>query len=285
MKKFLSLITGMILVIALSACSFGPKNANDVLEKAEKASKNIKSFKAYTVTDVNITEQGQGVSMRTKGYMNFQKNPVALYTNQTVESGSSINIQMYMTKDKIYIKNPSDPEMWLKIDNPDSEEFQQLAESQSQSTDIKSQLKSLKSHAKHFDFIEKNDAYVLKFNGSGKDFADFLNKMTEEQMANMDEQSQQILKNAKYNHVSFTYSFDKEKLTPKTMDMKADMTITNPGNSMEEARMKMNIKVKYSKFNNVKVSVPDKVKNNAQEILGPNENQDNGNYDSYTNSL
>ncbi|MBM7643993.1 hypothetical protein JOD45_000184 [Scopulibacillus daqui] len=280
MKKFLCLFLGMILAVALSACSFGPKNASEVLEKAEKASKDIQSFKENSVSEMKTTEQGQSVVLRTEGSSEIQKKPLAAYINQTVESGRSVNIKMYMTKDSIYLKSPEEPDMWLKMNHSDN---QQLAGSNPQSLDIQGLLKSLKSQSKHFDLIEKDHVYVLKFNGNGQDFAEFLNKMTRDQMAGIGNQSKAALENAEYHHVSLTYSFDKEKFTPKAMNLKLDMTIADPEHSMEKTDLNMNLKVNYSQINKVKVSVPESVKNNAREWPSPNQNQENDN--SYKKSI
>ncbi|MFC7393120.1 DUF6612 family protein [Scopulibacillus cellulosilyticus] len=279
MKKIFSLVAGLVLIIALSACSAstssnaGPKNANDLLEKAQKASQNIKSFKANTATDLAVSEKGQKVSTTSKGTINFQKEPLVMYSNQkATDKGQPVNMELYMTKDKIYLKDPTGKQ-WVKLDNPQSKELQNLTNSQS--TDLKGQLKNLKGYSKDFNLEEKDNAYVLKFNGKGKDFQKFVNKMMDKQLANVDEQTKQALKNVKYNSASFTYSFDKKKFTPKTMNMKMDMTVTNPDDTSDKAKMKMNMRADYSQFNKVKVSVPSDVKNNAKDLKTPDLNGDN----------
>ncbi|TCP30029.1 hypothetical protein EV207_107125 [Scopulibacillus darangshiensis] len=265
------MVIGAVLLIALTACgASGPKNASEVLEKAQKASQDLKSFNADTTTNMDMEVQGQKIHTSTIGSVDYQKEPLLIYTKQKTSNpknaGQTMNIDMYMTKDNLYMQSPMKPGEWVKLDNPQSAMLDKLTKGNA--ADIEKQLKSLKGFAKDFKLEEKDKNYVLTYKGKGADFDKFVKKMVKDQMPNMD-QFKEAMKNVKYDNVSFTYTFDKEKFLPQEMKMTMNMTVTNPNDETQKMKMKVKSSSEYKDFNNVKVTIPDDVKQNAKEVKMP----------------
>ncbi len=280
MRKSLSILIGLLLVLMLAACNQTAKpvdnatNNNkeaskpseltleEVLEKSTAASESLKSFSVKMDMNQTISSTVEEISMDTHSVidMDFVVDPMAFYQKMTMTMDEEkVEMESYFSEDGMFFYEPSGGQ-WMKFPQEMTDMFLQMAGEQQNPGD---ELKKLQSFADDFTFEQDDKNFILKLKAAGEKFNTFMKETAMESLpAEMAEE--EVFNNMNIKSVDYEIIVDKETFNPVSlkMDMEMDMTVEE-----ETINLKQTVNAQYLNLNKIDViSVPQEVIDSAVEI-------------------
>lgn len=287
MKKWAKLTAAGFLAMVLAACGQTAEPAPgttkeqtsdmtlaEVFDKSMEVSNETKSLSAEVDVTQKMEQPSENLKMKTDSVMNMDitMDPLAIYqkgttsmTAEGTEEGQEMPMEMYMTGQGFFMKNPDGNE-WIKMP---SEMYDQIAKMTKQQSDPSQQLKQLESFKDDFTFEQTDNAYVLKLAASGDKFNKLVQNQMEQFIPQMEGQENQaaideMMKGINIEKVDYTINIDKETFETTAVKMVMDMTMEMEGQSM---KLNQTMNADYGNYNKVEtITVPEDVVNNAQEM-------------------
>ena len=256
LKKYLLLITTVILSVTLAACGMGT-SAEQIVNKSVESSKNIKStdFEATNQSEILVGEQNQTIENTVSGSLIMD--PLAMKATTDVKAqGQSQTLELYIKDGTAYAKSTGQNE-WVKSSNNNiTAQFENLKKI-ANSDQI---LEFYKKIAKDFKKTEENGNYVLTYTGNGDQFKDLMVAVANASSGS--EVTASAFNNVDFKNVSIKLVVTKD-FTPVNNEVTMELATKDTSNP---TTMKIKQIIKYSNVNNVKeINLPDEVKN-AKEV-------------------
>ncbi len=261
-KKVLML--SLVGMLALSGCSQkddskeSEKKAmtvQQITQKVEDANKEIKSIKADLAIKMDIKSKQGSMATSSTGSIEMLLKPIKMHLNlkseiKSAQKSAPVEMDMYILENDAYIKTPASGKGYQKLNLKDLGVDMSLYENMAKSDDQLKLLKSLESKMK----VEETDkAYVLTYNGDGKDFNEILKTMPEFK-------NNPVLKGSNFEVKSFSTkaSYDKKTFHPIEVLNKVEISVKageDSGDMLQETTMK------YKELNTIEdIKVPETVK-------------------------
>lgn len=237
-------------------------SAEDLLNKAQEASKELKSFNMKADVEQNLNLNGQEQASTTKMDTDMVLDPLSAH--QTISSdagGKAMDIEQYITPDAVYMGLDG---KWSKLPEAQRAQIMSSIEASAKLEDSFGQFKSM---AKEMKVTEEGDDYVLTANLSGDD----IKSMAKEVLGQNDPQGQMsaMMDQMNIEKMNVVYKINKKTYYPT--DSTIDMTMSMKNESSEESaeaidmKMDMVMKSSISKHNEIKtIEVPKEVTDGAK---------------------
>lgn len=286
MRKLVSVVTGLFLIIMLAACNqtaepVAKKDNNtkdqkqteeksekiseltlaEVFEKATAASEELKSFGLRMDLEQEITGP-ETVNVKSTVDAKATQNPMALHQKMKMtvpDTAEQMETEMYLTPEGIYMFAPTG-EGWMKFPTEMAEELMQSTPQQSNPI---GELKKLEKYVDDFKFEQDDNSYILTLKASGDKFNELINESIEQALQEM---SQEVMASQDLNIKSIEYEIyiDKETFYPSKLNMKMDMDITAEG---ETISLKQIISGEYMDYNQIgEITIPQEIVDTAIEM-------------------
>ncbi|QTD39647.1 DUF6612 family protein [Sporosarcina sp. Te-1] len=277
MKKWLKVIGAGVLAFALAACGneAEPKTTVDAETGKEKETENISKMTAQEVyekamavsqeqksmhTDMDIDQVmksgGETVNSKITMKMDAVVEPMTIYQTMNVDMGEygQQEVEMYISEKEVYMFEPESGQ-WMKFPEELSAEILEGMASEDPTLD----MKLFKDYVDEFKFEQTDDSYILKLKASGEKFEKLLKEMEEDQGSNAEAEAEEMT----LHDVTFEIFIDKETFytTAFNMDMSLDMVIEG-----ENVKTDQKVKAVISKINEVEVTIPQDVLDNAVDL-------------------
>ncbi|MDO3411881.1 hypothetical protein QWJ34_19115 [Saccharibacillus sp. CPCC 101409] len=242
-------------------------SAEELLNKAQEASKELKSYNMVADIEQNMSMGGQEQASKTKLSTDIFLDPISAHQIITTDAGATGEIEQYITQDDIYTKMG---DQWTKLPE---ENKAQVMSSLEGTADLDTSFEQFKSVAKDMKVTEEGNNYVLTADLSGEDLKKMAGEMLSQQSGGTDVAA--MLEQMNIEKMHMVYAIDKETSYPTETNV--DMTMTMDGAALAEAGAEapegedMNISVNMvmkstiSKHNEIKeITVPKEVTDSAQ---------------------
>lgn len=267
MGKWSRLLTaGMLVALLLTAtaCSEEELKAADVYSKSTEAMKKIDSFSANMTLKEHVEQGETNADVNADIAMDTVLKPDQRFkmTMKMDAMGQSVNIEAYLTKDGLFMKNPVNGE-WMKLQ---SDQLNQVLGGMStEQFDPAKQIKQLKPFAGDLTLKETDDDYILKLNTSGDKMKDLILEQMKSQAGGsaLSEEVVQSIDTMKINKVFYEFTVDKKTYYLSSIKVNMDFEVEAQG---EKVHMVIDMDGDYLKFNNIDdIKVPDEAAN-AQSV-------------------
>jgi hypothetical protein len=292
LKKTLSLLVGIVLMLMLAACNqtAEPVDTNEevtetdatqveeetqdeeetvseltlseVLERSTAASDSLDSF----AVQMDLQQEMSGVenlSISSVIDMKAVTKPMAIHQKMNMEvpgSSEQVETELYFTEDGIYMLQPMG-EGWMKLPTELSDQVMQSSPQQSNPAE---ELKKLQKFVDDFTFEQDENSYILTLSASGDKFQEFIDDAIQQSLTPEMTEGMDVTSDMKINKVDYQITIDKETFYPSTLNMNMDMDITVDGETIHLVQ-KMN--GKYTEYNQInEITVPQEVIDSAAEI-------------------
>lgn len=292
MKKTLSLLVGIVIMLMLAACNqtAEPVDTNEevtetdatqveeetqdeeetvseltlseVLERSTAASDSLDSF----AVQMDLQQEMSGVenlSISSVIDMKAVTKPMAIHQKMNMEvpgSSEQVETELYFTEDGIYMLQPMG-EGWMKLPTELSDQVMQSSPQQSNPAE---ELKKLQKFVDDFTFEQDENSYILTLSASGDKFQEFIDDAIQQSLTPEMTEGMDVTSDMKINKVDYQITIDKETFYPSTLNMNMDMDITVDGETIHLVQ-KMN--GKYTEYNQInEITVPQEVIDSAAEI-------------------
>ena len=282
MKKNLSILIGLLLVLMLAACNQtaspvnNATNNNDeaskekqseltleeVLEKSTAASESLKSFSVKMDMEQAISSNVDEMNMETHSVIDMDVviDPMTFYQKMTMTMGDEkVEMESYFSEDGMFFYEPSGGQ-WMKFPQEMTDMFLQMAGEQQNPGD---ELKKLQKFVDDFTFEQDEKNFILKLKAAGEKFNDFIKETAMESMPEgMAEE--ELFDNMNIKSVDYEIIIDKETFNPVAliMDMDMDMTIEE-----ETINLKQKVNAQYLNLNKIDaITVPQEVIDSAVDM-------------------
>ncbi|WLR51781.1 hypothetical protein LC040_02430 [Bacillus tianshenii] len=241
--------------------------AEDVYKKATEKSQDMKNFELDGSMDMKMTFGEETQEMNMKINSKSQLDPLLIH--QTMESDAQSaemeipKMEMYMTDEYMYMKDAQSGQ-WLKMKQAQQGFMKDMMEQQKSMSPVQN-LEMLKQFADEMTLEETDDTYVLKITGNGDKLVDLVKEMNPGGASGVD--FEQMMQQMNFEEIKYSYALNKETFQPESFEMDMTMSVTQNDQTMKiNQHMTSNIK----NINEVEdLSIPEEVKNNAQEIEVP----------------
>lgn len=264
MKKIFIASLSALFLFAMAGCSgmpTGPHNSQALVDKAQGELKKIHSYAVTTTAVMDVSSADKEHKTIATTVVRVQKNPYRVHMTRKVvndkEPAKSQMLDVYMTKNAVYMKSPQGQTGWKKVSGKQSKSLNNLLEANS--GDLKWELKKLDQNSDSLALSDNREEYLASYTGKGKVFINYATGLAKAQMPNS-EALRHYLNNIVENHVDYYYSFDKEKYRPHEMELVMDMTVKNTNQVSANINVSYQSKAKFSEFNKVKVAMPGNMK-------------------------
>lgn len=232
-------------------------SAEELLNKAQEATKELKSYNMVANIDQSMTLNGEENTSKTAMNTDIVLDPISGYQEIKADAaGNSTDIKQYITADAIYMEVEG---QWRKL--PEEQRSQMMSTLESGSN-LEASFDQFKSVADDMKVTEKGDDYVLTASLSG----DKIKSMASEMLGGSDEQSAAALDQMNIEEMNLTYALNKETFYP-TQSL-IDMTMSAESGEGDQAMnmsMHMIMDSTISKHNEIKdITVPQEVVDSAQ---------------------
>ncbi|MCG3086797.1 DUF6612 family protein [Sporosarcina cyprini] len=282
MKKWLKVIGAGVLAFSLAACGsqaepkttvdaetgkekettdISKMTAQEVYEKAMAVSQEQKSM--HTDMDIEQVMKSGGETVNSKITLNMDAvvEPMTIHQTMKMDMGEygQNEMEMYISEKEVYM-NDAETGQWIKFPEEFAAEmFEELA-----GEDPTLDMKLFKDYVDEFKFEQTDDSYILKLKASGEKFEKLLKQMEEDQASGAEAEAEEMT----LHDVYFEIYIDKETFytTAFNMDMSLDMVIDG-----ETVNTDQKVKAVITKINEVEVTVPQDVVDNAvdmSELMG-----------------
>lgn len=291
MKKTLAIITSLLMILMLAACSDTAKPVNEtasgndngtnkdetnteekseltleeVLSKSTEASEELKSFSVKMDISQQMSSDSEAESMNFDSVINMDvtTEPTAFYQKMTMsmEGGEdSYDIESYFTEEGMFLYDGAG-DHWMKFPKEMSDDLLQMS---SQQTNPGEELKKLQQFVDDFTFEQDAKSYILRLKANGEKFNDFVKETAAETLPPELAANGEMLENMKINGVEYEIVIDKETFYPSVLNMIMEMEMAAEGQTIA---MKQNMNGQYSNYNKVEtITVPQEVIDTAVEM-------------------
>ncbi|MEJ8305485.1 DUF6612 family protein [Saccharibacillus sacchari] len=232
-------------------------SAEELLNKAQAATKELKSYNMVADIDQSMTLNGEENTSKTTMNTDIVLDPISGYQEIKADAaGTSTDIKQYITADAIYMEVEG---QWRKL--PEEQRAQMMSTLESGSN-LEASFDQFKSVASDMKVTEEGDDYVLTASLSG----DKIKSMASDMLGGSDEQSAAALDQMNIEEMNLTYALNKETFYPTKslidMTMSAD---SGEGDQAMSMSMHMVMDSTISKHNEIKeITVPQDVVDSAQ---------------------
>ncbi|QDH23546.1 DUF6612 family protein [Saccharibacillus brassicae] len=228
--------------------------AEELLNKAQAASKELKSYNMVADMDQTMTLNGEETASKTKLNTDMVVEPMSAYQEISTQTGDTTNeVKQYITKDAIYMGMNDE---WTKLPEENREQIMAGLEN---TANLDSSFEQFKSVAQDMKVTEEGDDYVLTADLSG----DKIKSMASEMMgANTDEQTAAALDQMDIEEMKLTYAVNKETSYPTKSIVDMTMSMTGAAGEGQEMDMQMHMIMNstISKHNEIEaIEVPKEV--------------------------
>ncbi|CAM3962989.1 DUF6612 family protein [Saccharibacillus endophyticus] len=233
-------------------------SAEELLNKAQEATKELKSYNMVANIDQSMTLNGEENTSKTNMNTDIVLDPaISGYQEiKTDAAGASTDIKQYITADAVYMEVEG---QWRKL--PEEQRSQMMATLESGSN-LESSFDQFKSVASDMKVTEEGDDYVLTASLSG----DKIKSMASDMLGGSDEQSAAALDQMNIEEMNLTYALNKETFYPTKSLI--DMTMSAESGEGDQAMsmsMHMVMDSTISKHNEIEaITVPQDVVDSAQ---------------------
>lgn len=231
--------------------------AEELLNKAQAASKELKSYNMVADMDQQLTLNGEETASKTKMDTDMFIEPLSVYQEITTETGGTTNeVKQYITEDAIYMGMN---DQWTKL--PEENRAQIMSQLEG-TTNLENSFEQFKSVAEDMKVTEEGDDYVLTADLSG----DKIKSMAAE-MLGTDDQAAADLDQMNIEAMKLTYAVNKETSYPTKSIV--DMTMSMNSDAGEGAEMSMSMHMimnsTISEHNEIEaIEIPQEVIDGAQ---------------------
>ncbi|WP_172250750.1 DUF6612 family protein [Saccharibacillus deserti] len=238
----------------------GVPTAEELLNKAQEASKELKSYNMVADVDQSYTLNGEETVSKTSMNTDMIVDPISAYQQITTESaGTKSEIKQYITKDAIYTGMD---DQWTKLPEENREQVMASLES---TANLENSFEQFKSVAEDMKVTEEGDDYILTANLSGDKIKSMASKVLGQ--SGTDEESAAALDQMNIEEMKLTYAVNKETSYPTQSVV--DMTMSMNGDAGEGTEMNMSMHMvmdsTISKHNEIKaIEIPKEVVDGAQ---------------------
>lgn len=233
-------------------------SAEELLNKAQEATKELKSYNMVANIDQSMTLNGEENASKTSMNTDIVLDP-AISGYQEIKAdaaGTSTDIKQYITADAIYMEVEG---QWRKL--PEEQRSQMMSTLESGSN-LEASFDQFKSVASDMKVTEEGDDYVLTASLSG----DKIKSMASDMLGGSDEQSAAALDQMNIEEMNLTYALNKETFYPTKSLI--DMTMSAESGEGDQAMsmsMHMIMDSTISKHNEIEaITVPQDVVDSAQ---------------------
>jgi hypothetical protein len=223
----------------------------EILEKTNKASEDLKSYSMTTTQEMEITApDGTSQLIETSGTTVAETDPMAMYIDMTT---ADQNVEMYVKDNIMYMKEPVSGS-WIKLDIGAEMDSQYLNEQLSKPID--EQIQQVKDLAESIKVTDNGDSYTMDI----KIASDKMNEFLESQMGSSG-MDMSAAGDMEYNKFNYAVHIDKETYFPVSMTLEMDMNITANG---ETGQLKMVSDNTFEDFNETEsIEIPAEAENAA----------------------
>ncbi len=232
-------------------------SAEELLNKAQEATKELKSYNMVANIDQSMTLNGEENTSKTTMNTDIVLDPISGYQEIKADAaGTSTDIKQYITADAIYMEVEG---QWRKL--PEEQRSQMMSTLESGSN-LEASFDQFKSVASDMKVTEEGDDYVLTASLSG----DKIKSMASDMLGGSDEQSAAALDQMNIEEMNLTYALNKETFYPTKSLI--DMTMSAESGEGDQAMsmsMHMIMDSTISKHNEIEaITVPQDVVDSAQ---------------------
>ncbi|QXE02076.1 DUF6612 family protein [Terribacillus sp. DMT04] len=223
----------------------------EILEKTNKASKDLKSYSMTMSQEMEITApDGTNQLTETSGTTIAETDPMAMYIDMTTADQS---VEMYVKENIMYMKEPVTGS-WIKLDIGTEMGSEYLNEQLSKPID--EQIQQVKDLAESIKVTDNGDSYTMDI----KVAADKMNEFLASQMGSSG-LDMSAVGDMEYDKFNYTVDIDKETYFPVSMSLEMNMNITVEG---ETGQIKMVSDNTFDDYNETEpIEIPDEAKNAA----------------------
>ncbi|WP_077305436.1 DUF6612 family protein [Terribacillus halophilus] len=265
MKKVKHL-SWLVLVLALFLTGCGTDSASseetgsekkktaspeEILEKTNKASKDLKSYSMTTSQEMELTgPDGASQFTETNGKTIAETDPMAMHIDMTTADQA---VEMYVKDNIMYMKEPVSGS-WIKLDIGTEMGSQYLNEQLSKPID--EQIQQVKDLAESIKVTDNGDSYTMDI----KIAADKMNEFLESQMGSSG-MDMSAMGDIEYDKFTYAVNINKETYFPESMTLEMNMNITVDG---ETGQLKMVSDNTFEDFNETEpIEIPAEAKDAA----------------------
>lgn len=271
MKKSFIVLLSALFVFSLAGCSgmpTGPHDSQALVDKARNVQKKINSYAVTTTTTMDVSSADKENKTTATTVVRVQKDPYKVHMTRKVVSDQDPSkaqmMDVYMTKNAVYMKSPQGQTQWKKVSSKPSKELESMIEASS--GELKLELKKLDQYTNSLAISENDNNYVTSFTGKGKEFKDFAGELAQSQLPQSEELTK-YLNNIVENHINYYYSFNNETYYPNEMELIMNMTVKNTNQVSGNINVAFHTKAKFSEFNKVKLSMPGMKKGDMSDMM------------------
>ncbi|MFC7322924.1 LPXTG cell wall anchor domain-containing protein [Halobacillus campisalis] len=233
----------------------------EVLKKSNEAMLELDSYSSVTKMEQTMTVAGEEVMFMTEAEQDITLDPFAMHQTSTTSGmgQEDVTLESYWTEDGFFQEDPE--QGWIKMPEELSESMDEMI-GMAMAGDQVAQAEEL---AEDMSVEDKEDSYLLTFDGDGEDLMEasmgmMESNMSGEQGSMMEEMMNQIT----INEVSYEMTIDKEShyMTHLMMDMDMEMEMEGESSTTSQS-MDMTI----DNFNGVDtITVPEDIVNGATPL-------------------
>uniref|UniRef100_UPI00403FBDA3 DUF6612 family protein n=1 Tax=Candidatus Enterococcus willemsii TaxID=1857215 RepID=UPI00403FBDA3 len=231
----------------------------EVIDKVNEASKDIKSAEMTTDMKMDMTMNGQEMNTETNMVVTYTMEPFAMKMDSKVNAaGQEQQAVMYMDDKAMYMQTPGSEE-WMTQDlsslGMDIDSLMEMYSSQEM-------MDTLGSYKDKLDVKEEKDHYVLSFEGSGEELKDLAKAaLAESNTGNTGAgatEAEEALDDMKIGNMSYEMTVSKTDFYPMAFNMTMDYEMNQEGMEMKAS---MDQKAMYDKINAVEpIEIPEAAK-------------------------
>lgn len=266
LKKSSVVITTLLLVLTLSACSSTEgKKIEEVLTKSSDVSENLESFAVKTESEQTIQLESNETNGLPQGGIPIvstidavhQVEPEAFY--QTVETMDQVTEQYY-TEKGLYMTSPTQ-DGWVKAPENILDQIQAMsAESQTPAE----QLQHLEKYVEDFQLKQEEENYILTFQSNVENAQQLVEDAVQENLP-ADEIPEELLNTLDVNELKYRMVINKDTYYPQTFSM--DMDFNMEEENGERIQLQQSLYSEFSRFNEIEeITIPQNILDEAEEI-------------------
>lgn len=281
MKKSLSILVGIFLVVMLAACNSSADTVNNedgtssveksdltleqVFEKTSEASQELNSLKVNMDLNQVINsdqDEAANVTLESTLEMDVVQDPMAFHQKISTKIPGTeqvMEVESYFSKDGMYYYEPTS-QTWMKFP---SEMMEQLVQISNQQTNPAAEIENLKRFVDDFTFQQDDESYILVLNASGEKFTDFLKETVEQTLPEGIANSAEAIESMTINHIDYEIHIDKETYYPTVLNLNMEMEMSAEGQKVTIAQ---DVKSQYVEHNHLdEIEIPQEVIEGAVE--------------------
>lgn len=229
-------------------------NVKEVLNKAEEAMGQISGMAFTGVIELTSDDANETDESTTQITGELTLDPLAM--NIIIQSeGVPVDIEMYLVEGILYTNQFA--ERWISMDVDGAGDLSSMGMIWGAT-----HFHYITEHAEQLELSERDGNYIVTYSGSGDALKSLIYGHTQEVIGS---EYYDDLINA-IEEASGTYELTIDKKTFYVIAMTTDIEETMNEEILGKIHSKTKTHTEYSNFNNVKVTVPDEVKENAQTL-------------------